>query len=216
MVTSTPGIPIAQLPVVRQLLASENPAVVYRVRRELLGEDPDAPDMRALQERVRRSALAQGLLGHRRPDGTIPIHAYGKWQGPHWTLYSLAEIGYPPGDTDLLPLFEQAFRWLLAEKFLQFPSTVFYPGQEDRVRRCASQEATAIYYALKLGFAGASTEQLVQRLLQFRWPDGGWNCDKRKGAGMSSLLETVYPVRALALYGQVTGDAASTAGRASR
>ncbi len=202
--------PIAQLPAVEQLLASPQPAVIYRVRGELLGERPSEPGLCALQERIRASALAQGLLAHRAADGTIPIHAYGKWQGPHWTLYSLAEIGYPPGDSSLLPLFEQAYRWLLADKFLKFPSTVFYPGQEDRVRRCGSQEGVAIFYALKLGFVDSRTEKLVQRLLQFQWPDGGWNCDKRQCASMSSVLETVYPLRALALYGQATGDPAAT------
>ncbi len=203
--------PIAQLPLVNQLLASPSPVVVYRVRRELLDEDPASPALCALQEAIRTSALARGLLSHRLADGTIPIHAYGKWQGPHWTLYSLAEMGYPPGDESLRPLFEQAYHWLFGEQFLKFPATVIYPGQEDRVRRCGSQEATAIFYALKLGFADGRTEQLVTRLLQFQWPDGGWNCDKRRGAHMSSLLETVYPLRALALYGRVTGDPGSTA-----
>ncbi len=210
-------VPGDQLPIIRHLLDSPNPAVVYRVRRDWLEEDPAGPALCALQDQVHESALAQGLLGGRDADGTIPIHAYGKWQGPHWTLYSLAEIGYPPGDKSLLPLFEQAYHWLLSEKFLKFPSTVFYPGQEDRVRRCGSQEGTAIFYALKLGFADGRTEQLVQRLVRFQWPDGGWNCDKRQGASMSSLLETVYPLRALALYGQATGDqaAASAARRAA-
>jgi hypothetical protein len=203
--------PLDPLPVVKQLLASSCPAVVYRVRRDLLGEDPAGPEMRALQEQIRISALAQGLLAHRLADGTIPIHAYGKWQGPHWTLYSLAEIGYPPGDESLLPLFEQAYHWLFSEKFLRFPATVIYPGQEERVRRCGSQEGTAIFYALQLGFADARTEQLVARLLEFQWPDGGWNCDKRLVARMSSLLETAYPLRALARYGQATGDAKLTA-----
>ncbi len=211
MASPNPFSPIAQLPVVKQLLASPNPAVAYRARRALLDEDPAAPAMCALQESIRTSALAQGLLGHRLADGTIPIHAYGKWQGPHWTLYSLAEIGYPPGDESLLPLFEQVYRWLFSEKFLQFPATVIYPGQEDRVRRCGSQEGTAIFCALRLGLADGRTEQLVKRLLQFQWPDGGWNCDKRTGAHMSSLLETVYPLRALALYGRMTGDPKSTA-----
>ncbi len=203
--------PMAQLPPVSQLLSSPNPTVVYRVRRALLDEDRASPSMCAMQEKIRTSPMAQGLLGHRLADGTIPIHAYGKWQGPHWTLYSLAEIAYPPGDESLLPLFEQSYRWLISEKFLKFPSTVIYPGQEDRVRRCGSQEGTAIFYALKLGFADGRTQQLVERLLRFQWPDGGWNCDKRKDAHMSSLLETVYPLRALALYGRMTGDAKSTA-----
>ena len=32
------------------------------------------------------------------------FNPYRKWQGPHWTLYSLAEIGFPAGGEALLPL----------------------------------------------------------------------------------------------------------------
>jgi hypothetical protein len=197
---------IANLPIVQSLLASPDPSVVYKVRQELLGEDPQSPELGALQEQIRTSARVGRLLNQRRADGTIPIHAYGKWQGPHWTLYSLAELGYPPGDCALLPLFEQDYAWQFSPHFLQYPATLVIPGQEDKVRRCASQEGVAIFCALKLGLVDERTRRLVERLLQFQWPDGGWNCDKRPQANMSSLLETVYPLRALALYGRITGD----------
>jgi len=205
------SFPIAQSPSVQDLLASPDPPVIYKVRRELLGEDPQSPSLLALQEQIRASGRVKDLLAHRRADGTIPIHAYGKWQGPHWTLYSLAELGYPPGDRSLLPLFEQDYAWLLSPKFLKFPSTLVIPGQERKVRRCGSQEGTAIYAALVLGLADERTRLLVDRLLEFQWPDGGWNCDKRPQADMSSLLETAYPLRALALYGRLTGDASALA-----
>jgi hypothetical protein len=194
------------LPLVQSLLATPDPAVVYRARCELLGEGPSSPAMAALQEQIRTSDRVRGLLARRRADGAIPIHAYGKWQGPHWTLYGLAELGYPPDDRSLLPLFEQDYAWLFSPHFLKYPCTLIIPGQEHKVRRCASQEGIAIYAALKLGLVDERTGRLVERLLQFQWPDGGWNCDKRPQAGMSSLLETVYPLRALALYGRITGS----------
>ncbi len=194
------------MPIVQSLLASPDPAVVYKVRTELLDEDPQAPELCGLQERIRGSQRVAGLLGRRRADGMIPLHAYGKWQGPHWTLYGLAELGYPPGDRSLLPLFEQDYAWLFSKRFLKFPITLVIPGQEHKVRRCASQEGIAIFCALKLGMVDERTPRLVERLLQFQWPDGGWNCDKRPQAGMSSLLETAYPLRALALYGRLMGD----------
>jgi len=205
------SFPVAQSPIAQELLASSDPSVVYKVRRELLGEDPHSPALPALQEQVRASSRVKDLLAHRQADGTVPIHAYGKWQGPHWTLYSLAELGYPPGDRSLLPLFEQDYAWLLSPKFLKFPSTLVIPGQERKVRRCASQEGIAIYSAMVLGLADERTRLLVDRLLEFQWPDGGWNCDKRPQADMSSLLETVYPLRALAQYGRLTGNAAALA-----
>jgi hypothetical protein len=47
---------------------------------------------------------------------------------------------------------------------------------------------------------------LVSRLLQWQWPDGGWNCDKRPEADSSSFMETLIPLRALVLYARVSGD----------
>ncbi|MEI6622653.1 MAG: hypothetical protein WCP28_12175 [Actinomycetes bacterium] len=73
-------------------------------------------------------------------------------------------------------------------------------GQLDRVRRCASQEGLAIWYSLELGLADGRVEELVQRLLSFQWPDGGWNCDKRPSARTSSVQETLLPLRGLVRF----------------
>ena len=48
---------------------------------------------------------------------------------------------------------------------------------------------------------------LVERLLHWQWPDGGWNCDKEPTADTSSFMETLLPMRALAAYSSATGDA---------
>lgn len=73
-----------------------------------------------------------------RPDGTIDAHLYRKWQGPHWTLYSLALIDYPPGDLQLLPLRDQVCDWLLDPAHLEYRQSLLILGQEDRFRRGAS------------------------------------------------------------------------------
>lgn len=104
----------------------------------------------------------------------IPI-PYAKWQGPHWALYCLAEIGYPPGDKSLLPMRSQFIKYLFEENHFKFPRTVIYPGQENKVRRCASQEANFIWYSLVLELDDEYTDKLVNRLLDWQWPDGGWN-----------------------------------------
>jgi hypothetical protein len=200
------------LPIVAKLLTSSTPSIVYRTRVELLGEAPESPALQPLREQIRISPLATGLLSGRAADGAIHnTHAYGKWQGPHWTLACLAETGYPPGDRSLLPLWEQVWAWLDSERHFKFPSTLVIPGQEERVRRCASQEGNAVWYMLKLGLADGRVEELVRRLRQWQWPDGGWNCDKRPQASMSSLIETIIPIRALALHGKLCGDEESLA-----
>ena len=37
----------------------------------------------------------------------------------------------------------------------------------------------ALYFLLKLGLESERIHDLVERLLHWRWPDGGWNCATR-------------------------------------
>jgi hypothetical protein len=88
---------------------------------------------------------------------------------------------------------------------------------DGRVRRCASQEGYAVWCSLRLGFADSRTEELASRLLRWQWADGGWNCDRHPEADTSSFMETLIPMRALALYATMSGDvkAMDAAGRAA-
>jgi hypothetical protein len=128
---------------------------------------------------------------------------YKKWDGAHWVLSILADLGYPAGDEALRPLMEETYdTWLSAlhkKRHLQV--------LDGRVRRCASQEGYAVWCSLRLGLADSRTDELVKRLLQWQWPDGGWNCSKHPEADTSSFMETLIPLRALALYATISGDA---------
>ena len=80
------------------------------------------------------------------------------------------------------------------------------------VRRCASQEGNAVYACSRLGFASdPRVRLLVESLLEWQWPDGGWNCDGKATGRRSSFHETVTPALGLAAYHAVTHDAASLA-----
>jgi hypothetical protein len=201
------------------LLQNDDPCIAYRARALLRGEDPAAVEMRALRERMRTSENARRLLGQRAADGTIRANPYQKWQGAHWTLYSLMLLGYPPGDglvtpagaAGLAPLRDQMYAYLFAPEHLKPQRSLFIPGQADRPRRCASQEGNAILYSLALGLEDSRTHELVDRLVAYQWPDGGWNCDKRPEAHTSSFVETLIPLRALWHYGSTRGHAAALA-----
>jgi hypothetical protein len=75
------------------------------------------------------------------------------------------------------------------------------PVMAGRHRRCASQQGNALYAIVTLGLADERAERLVERLLHWQWPDGGWNCDKDPSADTSSFMETLTPLRGLAAYG---------------
>ena len=95
---------------------------------------------------------------------------------------------------------DQVFEWLLAPRHLKPPSTQVFPGQEDRVRRCASMEGLALWYLHELGLADDRADLLASRLVGWQWPDGGWNCDRNQDARHSSFHETVTPAIGLAHF----------------
>jgi hypothetical protein len=195
--------------IIRELSSDPDPSVRYKARTLLLGEPVTSSEMISLRRSIARSERAKRLLAARAADGTMPAHTYQKWQGPHWTLYSLAQIDYPPGDGSLAPMRNQVYDWLLEPAHLEFRRSLLIPGQEDRFRRCASQEGNAIWYSIRLGIDDDRTRELVRRLVAWQWPDGGWNCDKRPEARTSSVIESLIPLRSLALAGASYHDDAA-------
>jgi hypothetical protein len=191
-------------PYSEQLLESDDRSVAYRAHLRLANSGDGGEGQRLRRQDIAVSSNVQRLLSRRLPDGTIRLgneyHAYRKFQGTHWTLAGLAELGYPPGDRSLLPLVDQVHEWLWSPRHLRPPSTEVLAGQEDRVRRCASQEGLAIWYLHELGLADDRVDLLVSRLVDLQWPDGGWNCDKDPGAQTSSVQETLLPLRGLARH----------------
>lgn len=183
------------------LLNSPDPALRYRA--SLLSQDPTSADLLSLQAEIKNSPTVTFLLSERTPGGIIPHHAYRKWDGAHWVLAALADLHYPPGDQSLLPLREQQMDWLLSPEHTQrFKERTL----AERVRMHPSQEANAIYSQIKLGIVDDRIDQIVQRLYDWQWPDGGWNCDMNPDTTISSFMETLLPVRALSHYYQLSGD----------
>jgi hypothetical protein len=209
------------------LLSSEHPSIRYKTRVNVLGESPASPSIKALRAQITESVVVRKLLRHQQTDGRIakPERAYAKWQGTHWIAAALADLGYPPGDRRLLPLRDQLqASWLRETFYREFSAetkasayrSAGVPVMQGRHRRCASQQSNALWSILKLGLANSQTHDFVERLLHWQWPDGGWNCDKNPAASHSSFMESILPLRALALYAQIHDDkpAAVAAARA--
>ena len=183
--------------VIDRLLGYSDPCVRFRTRVNVLGEDRQSESIRQLQGELKRSDRVTSLLSERTPDGTLPYDPYAQWYGPHWVLVTLADIGYPPGDTSLFPLREQVLElWLSPEHIENLPVI------NGRTRVHASQEANALFSLLSLGLDDERIDQLAQSLMRWQWPDGGWNCDMKPEATHSSFWESLIPLRALALYGR--------------
>ncbi len=184
----------------------QEPVIAYKASL-LAGLDAASPDAAALRSDISSSPIARSLLRVLEQDGKTLQHTYRKWQGPHWTLTCLAMIDYPPGDQALAPLVHRVHDWMFSRHFLEPPLTTTFPGQPDRVRHCASMDGNAIWYSVRLGLEEDRTRALVDRLIDWQWPDGGWNCDRSPAATHSSFQESLIPARGLWAYGKAHGYA---------
>jgi hypothetical protein len=213
---------------VNALLRSEEPSIRWKTRVHVLGDDPDSRSIRLLREEVRRSPRVRALLARvgelGRPGTTRRV--YYKWQGLHWVLASLADLGYPEGDERLHAARDRVLDvWLGPSYFEEFDASTpagsyrrrGVPRMRGRYRRCASQQGNALRSIVTLGIADERADALVERLLHWQWPDGGWNCDRDPAADTSSFMETLLPMLGLDAYARIRKStaAARAAKRAS-
>jgi hypothetical protein len=193
------------------LLRSAEPSIRWKVRVGVLGDDRRSKAMRALGEEIRRSPRVRALLSRRAQLGRAGTarQVYYKWQGLHWVLAALADLGYPEGDETLVPIRDRVVGfWTGPTYFHEFEAATSassygkrgVPIISGRHRRCGSQQGNALRSVIALGIAGEGADVLVERLLHWQWPDGGWNCDRNPGAHVSSFNETLLPLRGLAAY----------------
>lgn len=126
--------------IVKQLLASGEPAIRYQVRVHVLGDDPRSTRIRKLGAEVAASARVKALLSERRANGEIPFPPYAKWYGAHWVLVTLADLDYPPRDKSLIPLRDQVLDWLFSPDYVRLIRRV-----KGITRIHASIDANAIY-----------------------------------------------------------------------
>ncbi len=195
-------------PIIEQLLQSDEPAVRYKLLRNVLRKPPGSPELYQAQAQIRCCATVQKLLSEQDESGRLPVHAYQKWNGAFWVLYQLADLNYPPGDQRLVPLREQVMEWLLPNPGAPFPFRD-RPTIAGKRRNCSLQEASGLYAVLALGLSDERAHLLARALIDWQWPDGGWNCDKKPEAVNSSYHESLTPLRALVFYTRTTGDPAA-------
>ena len=197
------------------LLHSQEPSVRWKARVLILGEDRSSPSVRGLEQEIRSSPRVRALLSRRDARGLLRgiENPYTKWQGAHWVLATLADLGYPRGDRSLFAMRDQVLhRWLAPVYYREFDATsasasyrtAGVPRMRGRYRRCASQQGNALDFLEKLGIADDRSDALAERLLHWQWADGGWNCDRNPGADTSSFWETRHAMLGLNAYARRT------------
>jgi hypothetical protein len=175
-------------PALAWLLASDEPAVRYLTRRELL-KDRDGAAAAADAAQLLEGPKTPALLAGQQPDGGFGVHPYSRWTGAHWRLVSLVELAAPAGEPRLLAAAATVLDWLTSRSHRRSVQQV-----DGLAGRCASQEGNALAVACRLGMAGDRRAELLARsLVAWQWPDGGWNCDLRASGRRSSFHESLRP-----------------------
>src|SRR5205809_1651412 len=149
---------------IETLLRSSEPSIRWKARVQVLGEDAESKKMRTLREEIRGSPTVRALLSRRlqlgRPGSARSV--YYHWQGLHWVVASLADLGYPEGDESLHPIRDRLLEfWLGPSYFREFvPRTERdayaqrdVPLMRGRYRRCASQQGNVLYSLTTLGIS---------------------------------------------------------------
>lgn len=140
-----------------------------------------------------------------RDDGS---HAYAKWGGAFWRLISLVDLGVEPGHPGALAAAERTLAWVADRERL---ADVEARRIDGRVRRHASLEGRALQACIDVGLRGdPRLDVLAESLVATQWPDGGWNCDRRRDCVHSSFHESWGPILGLAGYGAADAVARGT------
>jgi hypothetical protein len=191
-----------QDPAVNWLLESGDPSISYLTLTEILDRLLDSRAVLAAKKEIPNGPIVNRLLSGQQADGGFGVHPYQKWTGAHWRLVSLVELGIPSGFRPAVKATDLVLKWLLSEAHLHN-----VPKINGRYRRCASQEGNALAVCSRLGLAeDPRVVKLAESLVEWQWPDGGWNCDRRPEADHSSVNESLSTLWGLVEYQRATRD----------
>ena len=190
-------------PTVNWLLHSHDPSIRYFALTEVLDEPKDSLGVEAARQDIVKGPRVKALLSGQRSDGGFGVHPYQKWTGAHWRLVSLVELRIPAGNKAAVRATDGVLRWLTGG-----PQEYRRDRRKNGLWRVhASMEGNALGVCSRLGLAeDPRVKQLAQSLVEWQWPDGGWNCDDREEVKHSSFYETLATLWGLVEYHRATGD----------
>ncbi len=190
-----------QDPAVRWLLASDDPSVRYLMMVDLLDEPLSFDEVREARQRLPERPRVKALLAGQQADGGFGVGPYQKWRGAHWRLISLVELGVDGGDPRAVAAAHQVLDWLCGDSHRR---RIWKIGGLTRAH--ASQEGNALAVFSRLGMAGEPrVAAMADSLVEWQWPDGGWNCSGKEDARHSSFYESLAPLWGLVEYQRAVG-----------
>lgn len=156
-------------------LLDGDPAIRWQVMRDLLGEHEDV--WRTEQRKVATEGWGARLLAHRDGIRWTPKLYGQKWISTTYTLLQLRQLGLPAHH--------------VRESCLLFLDEEIW-AQET----CINGFAVGL-----LAWAGTADERPAGRVLAEQMDDGGWNCQRHRGATHSSFHTTINVLDGLRDHG---------------
>jgi hypothetical protein len=184
-------------------LLQGDPAIRWQVGRDLLGWPPR--QWHVEQARVAREGWGPRLLARQDAAGRWTRRLYGqKWVSTTYSMVLLRQLGLPHDD----PRARRSCRLFLDEALWRdggINVTVSQPRSETCI--------TGLVLGLLSWFtvADARREQLVAYLLGQQMDDGGWNCQRDRGATHGSFHTTINVLEGLRDYVAARGARAGEA-----
>jgi len=182
--------------IVRWLLAGD-PAIRWQVMRDLLCE-PESVWARE-QARVATEGWGARLLSHQDDSGRWTPKLYGyKWISTTYSMVLLRRMGLPRGD-------ERATRacGLFMEEGMWNDGGINLSVSLERSETCLTGMVLGLLSWFE--FKDPRGEELVEYLLRNQMADGGWNCERDRGAVHSSFHTTTSVLEGLREYGASDG-----------
>ncbi len=184
-------------------LLKGDPAIRWQVSRDLLARP--LKECRSDQTRVATEGWGARLLARQDDAGRWTPRLYGqKWVSTTYSMVLLRHLGLPNDD----PRARKACRLFLDEALLPDGGINVSVSQ-----RSSETCVTGMVLGLLSWFKVADTrrEQLVAYLLSQQMDDGGWNCERYRGAVHSSFHTTISVMEGLRGYVEGGGPRADEA-----
>lgn len=173
-------------------LLEGDPAIRWQTRRDLLDEPPDCyePD----RSRVALEGWGATLLARQDLAGTWGGGLYSpKWISTTYTLLLLRHYGLPPDN----PQAQRGAALLLERGFYSDGGINFFRSYKYS-ETCVTGMVLALLCCFRL--PDARIHRVMEHLLGQQMEDGGWNCERPKGATHSSFHTTLSVLEGLHEY----------------
>ena len=189
-------------------LLDSDPSIRWQVMRDLTNEPPDA--VAAERARVEREGWGARLLAAQDTDGLwdggacFPADYRGGEPGQPWTatmhtLQTLQILGlYPAAESArrTIPLVAEKCRW-------EHAGQRYFDGEVEPCINGRTIETGAYF--------GVDVVPIVERILEERLEDGGWNCEVENGSVRSSVATTINVLDGLLEFERANGESTAVA-----